>query len=106
MLSSLVATYKGKNYPLNIKSYRGTKLLEYIFKLYQRIHRVLKGITLLYSCCKTAVFVDGELSDFFFVQVGVHLSPLLFAIVMDAPTESVRDGSRGLAMKEKILCFA
>ena len=44
-----------------------------------------------YHGCKTAVSADGELSDFFFVQVGVHggfvLSPLLFATVMDALTE-------------------
>lgn len=46
----------------------------------------------IYSYCKTAFFLDGELSNFIFVQVRVHqssvLSPLLFAIVMDAPTES------------------
>lgn len=50
----------------------------------------------LYSGCKTAVSADGELSNFFFVQVGVHqgsvLSPLLFATVVDALTECVRYG--------------
>ena len=38
------------------------------------------------------LLLDGELSNFIFVQVRVHqssgLSPLLFAILMDAPTES------------------
>ena len=37
MLSSLVATYKGKDYPLHIKFYRGIKLLEHVFELSQRI---------------------------------------------------------------------
>ena len=51
----------------------------------------------LYEGCKTAVLVDGELSSSFSVKVGVHrgsaLSPLLFIMVMDVPTEEVRDGS-------------
>ena len=31
---------------------------------------IVQGIMLLYSVCKAAVFVDGELSDLFFGQVG------------------------------------
>ena len=46
---------------------------------------------------RTAVSVDGELSDSFFAQVRVHqgsvLSPLLFNCVMDVLSECVKDGS-------------
>ena len=37
MLSSLVPIYKGKGDPLNPNSYRGIKLLEHAFKLYEKI---------------------------------------------------------------------
>ena len=41
--------------------------------------------------------MDGKLSDFFFIQLGVYqgsvLNPLLFAIIMDPLTQSVMDGS-------------
>ena len=37
MLSSLVPTFKGKRDPLNPNSYRGIKLLEHAFKLYEKI---------------------------------------------------------------------
>lgn len=51
MLSSLVATYKGKDYPLNIKFYRGIKLLEHIFEFYQRIlDKRLMGNSSLVLC--------------------------------------------------------
>ena len=35
MLSSLVPLFKGKGDPLNPNSYKGIKLLEHTFKLYQ-----------------------------------------------------------------------
>ena len=37
MLSSLVPIFKGKGDPLNPNSYRGIKLLEYAFKLYEKV---------------------------------------------------------------------
>ena len=37
MLSLLVPIFKGKGDPLNPNSYRGTKLLERAFKLYENI---------------------------------------------------------------------
>ena len=37
MLSSLVPIFKGKGGPLNPNSYRGIKLLEHAFKLYEKI---------------------------------------------------------------------
>ena len=53
------------------------------------------GVILLYRCCKTAVSVEGKLSDYS-VKVGVHqgspIKPLLFNIVMDVLTE-LRDSS-------------
>ena len=36
-LSSLVPIFKGKGYPLNPNFYRGTKLLEHAFKLYEKV---------------------------------------------------------------------
>ena len=46
---------------------------------------------------KTVVSIDGELSKFISVKVGVHqgsaLSSLLFIMVMDDLTKYVRDGS-------------
>ena len=37
MLSSLVPIFKGKGDPLNLNSYRGIKLLEHTFKMYEKI---------------------------------------------------------------------
>ena len=37
MLSSLVPIFKGKGYPLNPNSYKGIKLLEHAFKLYEKV---------------------------------------------------------------------
>ena len=56
----------------------------------------------LYEGAKTRVRVGLEFSEEFEVKVGVHqgsaLSPLLFAIVVDMITESVRNG----LMSEKL----
>ena len=58
---------------------------------------MVKAVMSLYEGSKTRVRVGQELSEEFEVKVGVHqgsaLSPLLFAIVVDAVTESVRSGS-------------
>ena len=37
MLSSLVSIFKGKGDPLNPNSYRGIKLFEHAFKLYEKV---------------------------------------------------------------------
>ena len=51
----------------------------------------------LYKGFKTAVSVDGEMSNSFSVKVDIHqgsaLGPPLFIMVMDALTENVRNGS-------------
>ena len=51
------------------------------------------GVMSLYKDYKTAVSVEGELSNSFSVKVGVYqgsaLSPLLFITVMDVLTESL-----------------
>ena len=56
----------------------------------------VKAVMSLYDGAITRVRVGTELSEEFFVKVGVQqgsvLSPLLFAIVVDVNTESVREG--------------
>lgn len=55
-----------------------------------------RAMTSLYEGAKTRVRVGLELSEEFELKVGVHqgsvLSPLVFAIVVDVVTESVRNG--------------
>ena len=57
---------------------------------------MVRAVMSLYEGAKTRVRVGLELSEEFEVKVGVHqvsaLSPLLFAIVVDVITESVRIG--------------
>ena len=57
---------------------------------------MVRAVMSLYEGAKTRVRVGLELSEEFEVKVGVHqgsaLSPLLFAIVVDVITESVRNG--------------
>ena len=56
----------------------------------------MRAVTSLYEGAKTRVRVGLELSEEFEVKVGVHqgsvLSPLVFAIMVDVVTESVRNG--------------
>ena len=58
---------------------------------------MVRAVMSLYEGTKTRVSVGQELSEEFEVKVGVHqgsmLSPLVFAIVVDVVTESVRSGS-------------
>ena len=70
----------------------------FCFEKEERVPEYLvNGVISLYKSCKTAVSADGKLSISFSVKVGVYqgsdLSPLLFIIVMDVPTEDARDGS-------------
>ena len=64
----------------------------------------------LYKGFKTAVSVDGEMSNSFSVKVDIHqgsaLSPPLFIMVMDALTENVRNGSlmKLLQAEDLVLC--
>ena len=57
---------------------------------------LVKAVMGLYEGAKTRVRVGAELSEEFDVNVGVHqgsvLSPLVFTIVVDVITESVREG--------------
>ena len=57
---------------------------------------LVKAIMATYEGSKAAVSIDGNLSEEFSVNVGVHqgsiLSPLLFIIVMKYVTESARHG--------------
>ena len=57
---------------------------------------MVRAVMSLYEGAKTRVRVGLELSEEFEVKVGVHqgsaCSPLLFAIVVDVITESVRNG--------------
>ena len=57
---------------------------------------VVRAMMSLYEGAKTRVRVGLELSEELEVKVGVHqgsaCSPLLFAIVVDVITESVRNG--------------
>ena len=46
------------------------KVFWYALKKRGVTKHIVQGIMLLYSVCKAAVFVDGELSDLFFGQVG------------------------------------
>ena len=58
---------------------------------------LVNDVMSLYKGFKTAVSVDGEMSNSFSVKVDIHqgsaLSPPLFIMVMDALTENVRNGS-------------
>ena len=57
---------------------------------------MVRAVMSLYEGAKTRVRVGLELSEEFKLKVGVHqgsvLSPLVFAIVVDVDTESVRNG--------------
>ena len=85
--------WPGKGFGLGAK---GSYL--FCFEKEERVPEYLvNGVISLYKSCKTAVSADGKLSISFSVKVGVYqgsdLSPLLFIIVMDVPTEDARDGS-------------
>ena len=58
----------------------------------------VKAVMEMYREAETAVQVEGERSDWFKIGVGVHqgsvLSPLLFAIVMDALTDELDKNMR------------
>ena len=58
---------------------------------------LVSGVVSLSEGRKTAVSVEGELTDSFYVKVSVHqgsvLSTLLFVILIDALPEYARDGS-------------
>ena len=61
----------------------------------KKVPEVVKAVMSLYNGAKTKVKVGSCLPNEFSVNVGVHqrsvLSPLLFAIVVDAVAERVRD---------------
>ena len=57
---------------------------------------MVRAVMSLYEGARTRIRVGSQLSEEFGVKVGVHqgsvLSPLVFAIVVDVVTESVRAG--------------
>ena len=79
------------------------KVMEWAMMKKKFLEVMVKVVMSLYNGTRTKVKVASGLSDEFSVHVGVHkgsvLSLLLFAIVVDAVTERVRDGSIN-----KILC--
>ena len=72
------------------------RVLEFAMRKRGIPEAMVRAVMNLYEGAKTRVRVGLELSEEFEVKVGVHqrstLSPLLFAFVVDAITESVRNG--------------
>ena len=72
------------------------KVLEWAMRKRGIPEAMVRAVMSLYEGAKTRVRVGLELSEEFEVKVGVHqgsvLSPLVFAIVVDVVTESVRNG--------------
>ena len=73
-----------------------TEVLEWAMRKRGIPEAMVRAVMNLYEGAKTRVRVGLELSEEFEVKVGVHqgsvLSPLVFAIVVDVVTESVRNG--------------
>lgn len=72
------------------------KVMEWAMRKRGIPEAMVRAVMSLYKGVKTRVRVGSELSEEFEVKVGVHqgsvLSPLVFAIVVDVVTESVREG--------------
>ena len=72
------------------------RVLEWVMRKRGIPEAMVRVVMSFYDSAKTRVRVGLELSEEFEVKVGVHqesaLSPLLFAIVVDVITESVRNG--------------
>ena len=62
------------------------------------MEREVRAVMEMYKEVETSVKLEGEMLEWFKIKVGVHqgsvLSPLLFAIVMDAITENVEKGMK------------
>jgi len=72
------------------------RVLEWAMRKRGITEGMVRAVVSLYEGAQTRVIVGLELSEEFEVKVGVHqgsaLSALLFAIVVDVITESVRNG--------------
>ena len=67
------------------------------------MEREVRALMDMYEEVETSVKLEGEMSEWFKIKVGVHqgsvLSPLLFAIVMDAVTENVEKERKSSCMR-------
>ena len=72
------------------------KVMEWALRKKSLPEALVKAVMSLYEGLRTKVRVASGLSDEFGVRVGVHqgsvISPLIFAIVVDAVTEQARKG--------------